>query len=154
MTDHAGAPQVTVVVVVYETLSVCWYDRTDLAFACAIYETKVVLLLVWCGAFANEFLTRYSFKKSQISFWCDASELVKPACLSHVTFLFDGICVQANQQNAGRSPLLCFNHRRCRGEYCCHTCNRTIANITAPNYRIIIITTTYSCVHTHTHTHT
>ena len=64
---NAGATQATFVVV-YEKLSVRWYGRMDLAFGSAIYESKTVLLLVSCGAFANECLTRYRFKKSQISF--------------------------------------------------------------------------------------
>ena len=45
MTGNAGATQVTVVVV-YETLSVRWHARTDLAFGSSIYESKTVLLLV------------------------------------------------------------------------------------------------------------
>ena len=160
MTDHAGAPHATVIVV-YETLSVRWYGRTDLAFGSAIYESKTVILLVWCGAFANEFLSRY---KTQISFWWDASALVfrhmepsvivKAACLSSVPFLFDEICVQANKQNAERSALRSCTKRRCRGEYCCHTRKWTIANNTAPIHLIINITSTYSYVYTNTHTHT
>ena len=65
MTDNSGATQ-AIVEILWETLSVRWYDHTDLAFDSGICKSKSVLLLVSCGAFANEFLTRYRFKELRI----------------------------------------------------------------------------------------
>ena len=63
MTDNVGATQATVVVFWGNTFgALIWHELS------AICESKTVLLLVSCGAFANEFLTRYRFKKSQIMF--------------------------------------------------------------------------------------
>ena len=65
-------------------------------------------------------------------FYTHGRMIVKPSRLSRATFLFGDICVQTSKQNAQRPSLQSFARGRCRGEYCCYTCNWIIATIARP----------------------
>ena len=139
--------------------------RTGFAFASTIRELKALLLSCRCGVFVYECQTQHKSKELQM-FWWHTSVLVVTNCrrvdvqlakldVSHVYHFCSTIsaCRTINEQNSGRSSLQSCRKGRCRGKYCCHTCNWRIVNNTAPSHPIIIITSTYSYIRTRTHTH-